>query len=654
MNRIRWLINRIRVMTVPEIMFRIRRYFAQKLEQCRVAVGWQPQPGVCVKPRASLFGHDAGLISKWRQSRQLDHFKLQEYIEGRINFLGNEPLNVGNPVAWHREPVTGIELPRTFGKALNYRDDRIVGNVKFIWELGRHQHLVSLAVAYAVTGEARYRQAVVQQIDGWIEENPYGIGIHWCSALEVALRLISWSIVHSLLALRDGEPGLFRAVRDPETLGRVIYQQVHFVRFFLSLHSSANNHLIGELTGLWVACQVFDFGRDGKDWSEFAKRSLEQEANLQVYSDGVDKEQAFYYHLWVLEYFLFVWLVGHRTESPLSEEFLQHVVAMAHFLKDIRPNGGEPPQVGDADDGFVSRFEPTWPKRPYSELLDTVDAVFGSHSTGATQKPFWYQAILGGNAAQKQCLDWERSYPVEYREGGYAILGGAGCHLIFDGGDLGYLGIAAHGHADALSFCLAFNGEWWLVDPGTYAYHSEFAWRNYFRSTKAHNTITINDEDQSVSGGAFMWLRKAHAWIEAVSEKGGVQYARACHDGYGHVGVSHCREIHYSIPTREFKIVDNLVGGRSLNAAIYFHFAPDVKLTFESKSGDWVAVRPNSKCRLTIRSVAPWEFSVLTGETDPILGWYSPAMEKRIESSTLCGKTVLSGELKSVIRMRFE
>ena len=141
----------------------------------------------------------------------------------------------------------------TYGKLINYRDDTSVGDVKYVWELGRHQHLLPLAVAYAINGDRHIRDVIAAQVDGWIKANPYGMGIHWSSALEVSLRLISWAMVHSMLSQRDGNDGLFGIVADPAALGQSIYEQTVFVRQFLSRHSSANNHLIGELTGLWIA-----------------------------------------------------------------------------------------------------------------------------------------------------------------------------------------------------------------------------------------------------------------------------------------------------------------------------------------------------------------------------------------------------------------
>jgi len=604
MNQIGWLINRLRVMSLSEVLFRVRRSVVQRLEQRRVGAGWQPQPAKTVQPKTSLLGQDADLISRWGRQHQLDHLGLDAYLAGRINFFGHEPLDVGNPVAWHRDPVTGIEAPLVFGKTLNYRDDSVVGNVKFIWELGRHQHLVPLAIAYAVTGELRYREAIAEQIDGWIEQNPYAMGIHWCSALEVSLRLISWSLVHSLLAVRDGEEGLFAAVQDSASLGAVIYQQAHFVRHFLSRYSSANNHLIGELSGLWVACQVFDLGEQGRVWSNFAQEELERESGLQVHTDGVDKEQAFYYHLWVLEYLFFVWLVGARCNHPFSEAFTSRILAMARFLEDASPDGGEPPQVGDADDGFVARFQPTWSPRPYRELLDAIASVFGGADDGNSEKAFWYCAMAKTDKTPYPVFEWQRSYPVIYPQGGYAVLGGAGCHLVFDAGPLGYLGIAAHGHADALSFCLAIDGEWWLVDPGTYAYHSDSGWRSYFRGTSAHNTIRVNRQDQSQIGGAFMWLRKAVAGFEAVAEENNeiYQIVKGRHDGYAAIGVSHCRELKLSAAKQQLEIVDTLKsrGRQGKVAEIYYHFAPDVDIEPGPEAHCWIAVREDRKKRLVI------------------------------------------------------
>jgi hypothetical protein len=637
MNRVSWLINRLRVMSVREVWFRVRRALAQARERRRVQAGWQPLPAGAVSAGTPLFGADARTLQDWQADFALDTDGLRGYLAGRIGFFGHPPLATGDPVAWQRDPVTGIEAPRAYGKSIDYRDDRRVGNVKFTWELGRHQHLVPLAVAYAASGDVRYRAAVVSQVDGWIRDNPFGIGIHWCSALEVSLRLVSWALVHSLLVLRDGTGGLFAAVPDARRLGVSIHQQAYFVRHFLSRHSSANNHLIGELCGLWVACNAFDLGAAGQDWQRLAQQELEQEAVRQVCADGVDREQASYYHLWVLEYLLFCWLTGRRCGTEFSPGFSGTIVAMARFLEDIRPDGGEPPQLGDADDGFVARFTPAWSRRPYREVLAAVQAVFGTASADGVEKAFWYRAMLPPGAQALPRYEWQRRYPVVYPEGGYVVLGDGDCHLVFDAGPLGYLGIAAHGHADALSFCLAVDGAWWLVDPGTYAYHSAPEWRNYFRGTAAHNTVRVNGTDQSRIGGSFLWLDKARATLLEHGKDDKLQYVKACHDGYRAAGVTHMRELRLRTGTGEIEIVDRLEGRLPEQAEVFFHFAPDVHVQPGPADNSWTATRDGSARRLVLYTDPQWNFECFRGSTDPISGWYSPALEEKIPAATLRG-----------------
>ena len=98
-------------------------------------------------------------------------------------------------------------------------------------------------------------------------------------------------------------------------------------------------------------------------------------------------------------------------------------------------------------------------------------------------------SVVGGRIARKIAryealhspsprLPVRRAFP----EGGYYILGSdfetpREIRIVADAGPLGYREIAAHGHADALSFTLSVAGRELLVDPGTYAYHTQAAWR---------------------------------------------------------------------------------------------------------------------------------------------------------------------------------
>src|SRR4051812_10258809 len=75
---------------------------------------------------------------------------------GRLDVFALRDVDLGDPPRWNRDPKTGVEAPLVWGKLLDYRDPRLVGDIKYLWEPNRHLHLVTLAQAHALTGEYRY------------------------------------------------------------------------------------------------------------------------------------------------------------------------------------------------------------------------------------------------------------------------------------------------------------------------------------------------------------------------------------------------------------------------------------------------------------------------------------------------------------------
>ena len=89
-----------------------------------------------------------------------------------------------------------------------------------------------------------------------------------------------------------------------------------------------------------------------------------------------------------------------------------------------------------------------------------------------------------------------------------------------------------HGHADALSITLSKNGKPFIVDPGTYRYNGVPRWRRYFKGTRAHNTVTIDDQDQAIQETSFIWSHPYEARLTAYQEENGDIFYHAVHDGY--------------------------------------------------------------------------------------------------------------------------
>ena len=127
------------------------------------------------------------------------------------------------------------------------------------------------------------------------------------------------------------------------------------------------------------------------------------------------------------------------------------------------------------------------------------------------------------------------------------------------------------------AFSLSAGGLEFLIDPGTYAYHTQERWRNYFRGTSAHNTVRLDALDQSVPGGNFMWLSKARAgcslWLSS-PEKDSFE---GWHDGYMRLDdpVKHRRLIELDKRARRVLVEDTLEMGEEHDVELFFHCHED-------------------------------------------------------------------------------
>ena len=646
LEKLFWLKNRLKVMSIAEVVFRAGRAVQQLVEQLysKLGLGFDAPDWQHADLRLGVRCSSGASSSAFESLR--NPIAIKKLLENEIDFFGLQYLAIPEPSNWHCDPLTQTVAPKVLGKRLDYRNESLVGNPKYLWEWARHQHLIPLAAEYVCSKDSQLLIKIAADVDTWVEQNPMGIGIHWCSSLESGLRLIAWALIHILLSSAGVHGGLFGIVKDDIKLRKSIFEQARFIRGYLSRFSSANNHLIGELTGLWVSSQVFGMGDKGKAWASFAQRELETESVNQVFSDGVNKEQAIYYHYWVLDYFLIAWVVAQSVDKPFSVEFEKTIEKMAVFLKNVSLPSGEPPQIGDADNGFVARFAPTWPENPFSEVILAVQHLMDKPMgvlNGCAAKAIWYGHVCGKPYTEGNEQHESRAiqFPLVYDEGGYAVLSNNRMKVVFDAGPLGYPEIAAHGHADALSFTLAIDDKWWLVDPGTYSYHTEPKWRDYFRGTSAHNTVRLKQQNQSQIGGPFLWLAKAsshfHSHGNRSSPAGSVQYIKGEHDGYKRTNCNHSRTIELNESVNILEIYDTIKMDDSTLVELYFHFHPDVEV-HQSESARFSCTCDGAGLDITVDPNLKWE--IVNGATEPILGWYSAGLGQKVPCVSLVGRVV--------------
>jgi hypothetical protein len=211
-----------------------------------------------------------------------------------------------------------------------------------------------------------------------------------------------------------------------------------------------------------------------------------------------------------------------------------------------------------------------------------------------------------------------------------------------DVGPHGYLPIAAHAHADALSVEVRVDGVDVLADPGTYCYHGEPAWRSWFRSTSAHNTLEVAGRDQSTSGGPFLWTRHASTRLERATglDEGRFAEWQAVHDGYRRLSspARHRRRVRLDRVAGLLEIDDFLESGEKHDVRLSFHLGPAVECLLGSDHADLSWTGPDhAPVAATLSLPEELEWVSVCGRTDPPEGWYSPAFGALVPTVTLVG-----------------
>jgi hypothetical protein len=664
-GRLQWTLSRLRAMSAREIGFRLRRKVQEDIERAGIGLAHPSEPsGVCGRPWVLPLPRG---FEKERYTRAAD-----QVLDGRFDVFALERAQLGFPPPWNVDPKTGIEAPLEFGVALDYRDAARVGDIKYLWEINRHLELVTLAQAWHLTARQRYAEGARTLVDSWLQECPYPRGANWCASLEHAIRLVNWSFAWHLLG---GDDSLLFQAEEGRAFRRRwldgVYRHCHFIARHFSRHSSANNHLLGEATGLFIAALTWPLWPESARWRDHARAELTREAVLQTFEDGVNREQAVWYHHSVADMLTLAGLLARANDCDFDAPYWGALESMLEFLASIMDVRGGVPAIGDADQGVLLRLAPDvpglepWPG-VYRSLLASGAVLFHRAEFRVKAGEFDDKSrwLLGDAAASRfEALDVSRvRLPVHrsFPHAGYYILGSEletpeEVRIVADAGPLGYLSIAAHGHADALAFTLTVGGQPFLVDSGTFAYHTERAWRHYFRGTSAHNTVMVDGEDQSLFAGAFLWLRHARTTVDEFACSADRQVLVAHHEGYRRLTdpLRHRRTWRYDTSGVTLEVCDELLCSGAHEAQIFWHFAPQCQLTHEN--GRVVAQRDDTRVELEPPEAV--SVTLVRGRTaerpgQRPLGWVSSGFDLKAPATTAVFAARIRGDTRLVSRLR--
>jgi hypothetical protein len=630
-----WYINRIKTFSLPELIYRVRQRY------------------------------QTHVIDK-RLFKKLIPVKLELPYSSIINdseahhsfFIFNTFVDIYKPIDWHIDLSSGKSFPLSFAHQINIRSDQF-GSAKYVWEVNRMLFLTLIAMEYKKTKEEKFLELLMYHISSWTQQNPYLTGVNWYSNIEVNIRLINWHYcwklidAESLIKTNEKFRQFVDAIWHPLICNHVEYSHKH-----PSYYSSANNHLVSEYAGLYVASLTWKNLPNQKEIFEFAQKGLEEEIQNQHTVEGVNREEAAEYIQFINDFFLVAAIVGREKRVPFSDNYQKKLHQIAKYLNAFLDCKDNYPMYGDGDDGYLLCPYSKAHFNNFTSQLSTFAAYFEDPTLkrksltwdnksnlllGAKGKVIFDQLKALGDPLGSSFFPKSGHYIFRKRKENFET------YMHFDAAPLGFLSIAAHGHADALSFILHVDGKPIFVDSGTYTYHTHREWREYFVSTLAHNTIQVNKKNQADLAGPTLWLNHYKVQTLSFNMDHPLEVIKATHNGYKKQGVEVIREICFNSEKDEFVITDVLTGIGNFEIEIPFHFHPNVMI--EKKESGFLLQVPGS--RPVLLEPAPFlHYEIIQGQEKPILGWYSEHFGEKVSSPVLYAKLKCNATARLVTKIR--
>lgn len=448
--------------------------------------------------------------------------------------------------------------------------------VSHLWSYNLHyfDYALDLACAFRGTGDERYRDRFVELADSWIEGNPVGKGDGW-EPYALSLRTVNW--VYAVLLIGES---LDQGAR--QRIERSIALQIEYLSTRLELHILAN-HLQKNLKSLVIAGVYFG-GPSADQWRRVGSKMLWRELFEQILPDGGHYERSPMYHAITLADFLEVIALERAVGDAVPDRTGQRVRQMVRAMGVLSDQSGRLHLFNDAASGIAPTRE--WisnlANRAVGEPIPELEGELALPDTG------YY---------------------------GYADSA-AGERLLVDCGPLGPDYQPGHGHCDLLSFEWIVDGRPVVVDSGVKGYEGD-SLREYVRSTRAHNTISVRGGEQAEMWGTFRVARRPRVLEAAQKIVDGNYHFYGSYRPYFDERVAHRRTL-----TRgdEGLAIHDRIDGADGVVTSYLHLHPD----FEVQQDEGVFLASADDFRIEI---VPWgadRISLVKGDLQPAQGWYCP------------------------------
>lgn len=381
-----------------------------------------------------------------------------------------------------------------------------------------------------------YTGAWLCSMHDWIERVPFGVGDAW-EPYPLSLRIVNW---------------IKWLAQHPEQATDVIkaslYQQCHALEQQLEFHIQAN-HLYKNAIALLFAGRYFKDAR-AQRWFQRGQQLCLAETRRQFLADGGHFERSPLYHSLCLEDLLDVVNLYACENREIPDPIIGKVAVRALYWL---------VQLCDPQGDIVLLNDSAWGIAPTPSSL--CDYAFRLGLT-VERQPAWGLTAL--------------------QQSGYFIYRNDTVQLLFDVSDVGPAFQPGHTHCDMLSFLVWHRGMPLFIDSGVGSYLDDDD-RRYARATRAHNTVTIDHQEQSDIWSAFRVAERARITHATQVWEGETLMLKGAHDGYSRYwrGVMHWRTLEYQ--GNVLRIIDTLEGQstRAHVLSIYFHLSPHHQIVIQ-------------------------------------------------------------------------
>ena len=499
MKKITWYLNRLKAMNMGEICWRFQQKNLQKQERRKYY-------------KENLPVYEFELPDELKNlNAQVDRISINWNNEKFTVFKGQNLFGVYSYNKYKRAWDAGFQTENvwptdqcSYDISISQRED--IGDIRTNWELNRHYQFAGMAKSFYVTGDFSILEELQELFYDWNNKNHFLCGVEWTSAMEIAIRVNSWIYTYCFLNKAFEKYNLEnnKILKD---ISRGIIVMADYIVKHRAKYSSANNHLIVEMYAVGMSGIFFDY----KPWEKLAFNILTEELPRQNYADGVNKEMSLHYQSFVMEAYGLLMLEMKHNHIKIPQIWEEYLLHMSEFMCDCCGEYGETVVFGDNDEGKIldlsgEHFD------HYRYVLDLMGSVLPkrySKMENIHENLCWILSDDFQNSVLKKNCYYSPEVKC-YKEGGYTLWRSKNNKVLIgiDHADLGFGSLAAHGHADALSFQMFIEGTPVFVDSGTYNYHVPKKTRDEFRATKNHNTVCVDNQNQAEILGPFLWGKR--------------------------------------------------------------------------------------------------------------------------------------------------